>query len=602
MNKIEAMEFVTSTDWKGSSLGLERMRKIMDKLGNPQNDIHTIHVAGTNGKGSCCASLKFILMDAGYKVGMYTSPHLIDYEERFIIDDKMISEEDFCEAAEMVKKATSRMKDRPTEFEILTAMCFVYFKKMKVDVAIMEVGLGGRLDATNVIAKPDLEIIMNIGLEHTQILGDTLEKIAYEKAGIIKEDSDVVVYDNCKEVLDVFREAAKQRNARLKIADFSKIDIISEGIDRQCFSYGKYKNLKLNLLGKHQFCNAATVIEAIKVLNGKGYKISSKNIRNGFMNAGWDARLSILTREPLFVLDGAHNPQCAAALAESLPAILGKKKAVVLCGMLKDKDYESVMDMMIPFAKEFVTLTPVSPRALTANELAKVLEEKGQKSRACESTEEGIRMALDAAGEDGAVLAFGSLYLAGYIEEKFPEAYAGYLRKLKRGKRNNMSERTRKSYSKKIVEAIRSSKEYQKAKNILIYSANDGEVDLSSIANDKDKVFAYPICLEDCEMMAAVPKGDFIKNRYGIDEPDIKNSYIMESKDIDLVICPLVAFDEDKNRLGMGMGYYDRYLKKLDKKCDIIGVGFACQGADKILAKDSDIRMDAIVTEKGTIV
>ena len=428
MNYQETIKYIEKTEWKGSRLGNERMVKLMDLLGNPQDDLHFIHVAGTNGKGSCVASLSSILSEAGYKVGMYTSPHLIKYEERFMINGKCISPKDLAKVTEIVKEASEKLKDQPTVFEKLTAIGFVYFKLKKCDLVVLEVGMGGRLDATNVIKNPELCIIMNIGLEHTEVLGDTLAKIAFEKAGIIKEGSDVVAYHNSKEVLDVFKNVAKERNAKLKIAKFKEIKIHKEGFKGQVFDYGDLKNIKLSLLGKHQFYNAATIIEACYALKNKGYKISIKNIRDGLKKTTWDARLSLLCDEPMFILDGAHNPQCAEALSDSLPKLLGKKKAIILCGMLADKDYNSVMDMMIPFAKEFVCLTPVSNRALPAKDLAEVLKNKKQIAVAAVTIDEGIKMALDKAGKKGIVIAFGSLYLAGYIAERFSAVYKKWSR------------------------------------------------------------------------------------------------------------------------------------------------------------------------------
>ncbi len=424
MNKQEAMDFITSTNWKGSSLGLARMKQLMDNVGNPQNDLHFIHVAGTNGKGSCCAMLNQILITSGYRTGMYTSPHLINYEERFIVNNHQINEEDFCEAAEAVKKAADKMDDKPTEFEIMTAMAFYYFRKAGCDVVVLEVGLGGRLDATNVIENPDLCVIMNIGLEHTEILGDTIAKIAFEKAGIIKPGCDVVAYESEEEAINVFREVCKERNAYLTVADFSKISPVTEDIDHQVFNYGHFRNVEIALLGPHQLKNAATVIEAVKILRNKGYDISWKNLKSGLKKTSWPARLSVLSKKPLFILDGAHNPQCAEALVSSLPAILKDRKAVFLTGMLRDKDYHSVMEMMSPFASEFVCLTPLSPRALTSDQLAEHLEQMGQKATACHDITEGISTALSKAGRDGIIICFGSLYLAGAIQEHFAEAFS----------------------------------------------------------------------------------------------------------------------------------------------------------------------------------
>lgn len=423
MNYQNTIKFIEEQDWKGSVLGLDRMIELMNKLNNPQDKLKFIHVAGTNGKGSCCATLSSILMKAGYKVGTYTSPHLIKYEERFVINGKEISEDDLCRVAAKVKKAAEKMNDKPTVFEVVTAIGFEYFYEQKCDVVVLEVGMGGRLDATNIIKNPLLCVIMNIGLEHTEILGKTLSKIAYEKAGIIKDNSDVVVYDNSKQVIQTIKKVAKQRNANLHLSNFNELVIKEEGMIKQVFDYKNYKNIEISLLGKHQFNNAAVVLECIEVLKSKGYKISETDIKKGLLKTKWDARLSILCKEPLFILDGAHNPQCAESLRDSLPKILKNKKAIVLCGMLADKDYSAVMDMMIPFAKEFVCLTPFSNRALPAKELANVLKGKGQKAVAVDSVEEGIEICLKKANSKGVVLAFGSLYLAGFIEEKFPKVY-----------------------------------------------------------------------------------------------------------------------------------------------------------------------------------
>ena len=419
MNKEQAMAFITSTDWKGSSLGLSRMEEMMALLHNPQQRLHVVHVAGTNGKGSCCAMLSSILKKAGYRTGMYTSPHLLRFEERFLVDGREISEEDFCRTAEIVSEAAAFMEDKPTEFEILTAMAFVYFDMMKCDAVMLEVGLGGRLDATNIIKDPDACVIMNIGLDHTDILGDTPQKIAYEKAGIIKEGCDVVIYEYEPDVTAVFEKTCDEKHARLHKTDFSQIEILSEGIGRQAFSYKGLENLRLSLLGRHQFNNAAVVIETANVLKEKGYDITEEHIRSGLADTQWAARLSVIGTSPLFILDGAHNPQCSLALKESLPALLQESKAVFLCGMLKDKDYESVMDMMAPFAKEFICLTPVSKRALAGEKLAEILNAKSYPARACASFEDGVRTAEEAAGSDGVVIGFGSLYLAGYLMEAY---------------------------------------------------------------------------------------------------------------------------------------------------------------------------------------
>lgn len=423
MNYKESIKYIEYTKNQLRQIDNSRMKKLMKELDNPQDKLSFIHVGGTNGKGSCVASLSSILISAGYKVGMYTSPHLVKYEERMKVNDKCISQKKFAQIAEKVKGVTDKMKETPTVFEKLTAMAFEYFYEAKVDVVILEVGLGGRLDATNVIKKPDLCILMNIGLEHTEVLGDTISKIAKEKSGIIKENSNVVCYKSSKEAIDVFKEVAKEKHANLKVVDFKKIKIKKEGLNGQVFDYGDIKNIELSLLGKHQFKNAATVIEACSALKEIGYKITLNNVREGLKNVVWDARLSIMCKKPLFILDGAHNPQCTEALKESLPTLLKNKKAIMLCGVLKDKDYKSLMKAMIPFAKEFVCLTPGSYRALKAEDLADELRKKKQVATPVSSIEEGIKLSLTKAKKNGVIVAFGSLYLVGYIHDVFNKLY-----------------------------------------------------------------------------------------------------------------------------------------------------------------------------------
>ena len=419
MANKEIIDFIENRPWFRPLERLDRMQRILEKLGNPHQKLKYIHIAGTNGKGSCSAMITSILMDNGLKVGTFTSPHLIEYNERFCINNIPISDLDFLEIIEKVKKAYNKLDFIPTVFETLTAIGFVYFYLQKVDIVVLEVGLGGRLDATNIIDSSELAIIMNIGLEHTEILGNTLEEIAYEKAGIIKDNGDVVAYQNKNEVLKVFKDVAKKRNSKLKIADFNKINIINEGIDKQLFDYGRLKNIELALLGKHQFYNAATVIEGINVLNKKGYSISDKNIYNGLKNVKWDARLSILNKEPLFILDGAHNPQCALALKESLPSILKNKKAIMIFGTLKDKDYIQTIDLLKNYCKEFICIKPNSNRALGARILANIINNKGIKASYCLSSKNAIKRAFSLANKDDIIIAFGSLYLAGDIKEEF---------------------------------------------------------------------------------------------------------------------------------------------------------------------------------------
>lgn len=425
MNYLEALDYIYEVPTTKPTYSLDRMKGILGFLGNPQDKLKIIHVSGTNGKGSCCALLSSVLQMAGYTVGMFTSPHLIDPKERFVINGKEINDKDFIQVASKVKKAQEAVNANIGTFDKLTAMCFEYFYKKKVDIAIIEVGIGGLYDSTNIIKSSLVSVIMNIGLDHTELLGNTIVKIAKQKAGIIKKKGTVVAYDNKPSVIKTIEKVASEQNVKFVKADFKQINVISEGIDNQIFDYKKYKNVELPLLGKHQFYNAATVLEVVDVLKKKKYKLSISTVKLGIKNAKWPSRMSILQKEPLFILDGAHNPQCAKALSESLPTILNEKKAIMLCGMLRDKDYEKVMDTVIPFAKEFICLTPNSYRALSNNELSDLLKSKGQVTHVAKDPENGIRLALKRAKKDDVIIGFGSLYLAGDIMKAFKKIKDG---------------------------------------------------------------------------------------------------------------------------------------------------------------------------------
>lgn len=419
MNGEEFERLLQSVSWQGSRLGLERMARLVELLGDPQKKLKFVHVAGTNGKGSLTALVSSVLTAAGYKTGVYTSPHLVSYCERMVVDGEAISEKDLFELAEAVKPCVEQMEDKPTEFELLTGMALLYFARQKCDIVVLEVGLGGRLDATNIIPAPEAAVIMNIGLEHTQILGDTLEKIAGEKAGIIKEGCAVVTYPGTPEVEAVYQRVCARYHAVWRKTDVSGLTFLSEDLYGQFFDWKGLPGLHIGLLGGHQRCNAAVALETIEVLREKEWNIPDAAIRTGLAAARWPARLEVLGREPLFILDGAHNGQCAQALADSLNCLLPGRKLVFLAGVLADKDYREIMGLMLPMAQEFFCLTPFSERALPAAELAALLTELGGKATVCETVEEGVEKARNAAGKDGVVVSFGSLYLAGAVRETY---------------------------------------------------------------------------------------------------------------------------------------------------------------------------------------
>ena len=417
MNYSEALEFIETASWKGIMLGLERMELVMDLLGNPQNECKYIHVAGTNGKGSTSAMLSSILTKAGFKTGLYTSPHLVKYNERFKINGEDMSDEDFCEAAEAVKKVTEPLRDQfiPSVFERITAMAFYWFAKEKCDIVILEVGMGGRLDATNIIKKPELSIICNLDLEHTAELGNTIEQIAFEKGGIIKPGAPVVLYSQTPEAEGVIKDICEERGCELTITAPDQAAVLSRGKDGQAFDYRDRKNIFLNLIGSYQYNNALTVADAVDVLQ-KNWNIPEEAVYEGYANVKWPGRFQLIYKDPLFLVDGAHNPNGVRELARCMKEYFPGEKFTFLYGVMADKDYEDMIKAIAPYAKGFIAVTPRSERALASSSLKEELEEiTGLPAYDAHSVEEGMEQAVQLHSEGENICVFGSLYQVGDV-------------------------------------------------------------------------------------------------------------------------------------------------------------------------------------------
>ena len=422
MTKKEAVDYIEGFGWSKERFDLDGSRSLLNRLGNPQNRLKFVHVAGSNGKGSTCAMLDSILRAAGYRVGLYTSPYIQDFCERMQVGGKNVPGETLAAITEKVKAEVEASGESFSQFTVMTAVAMEYFFESGCDIVVLEVGMGGELDATNVIEPPEAAVIMNIGLEHTEYLGDTLEKIAMAKAGIIKTGCRAVCYDGAPDVTEVIKAVCAERNVPLRCVNFGRMEALNETLDGQEFLWDGEK-YRVNLIGPHQLHNTCAVMETVETLRERGWKISDEAVREGLATVKGPARLEVLDRDPLFFLDGGHNPQCAEALAEAVKKLLGDKKAVFLLGVLADKDYPTIMKTVMPLAKKFICLTPFSDRALPAKELAKYLRAQGAKASASNSVEEGIIAARKAAGKTGAVVSFGSLYLAGHVRGVYQEMY-----------------------------------------------------------------------------------------------------------------------------------------------------------------------------------
>ena len=417
MNATEAIAYIHSVCWKGSIPGLERTRELLRLMGNPEKKLKYVHIAGTNGKGSTAAMTASILRKAGCRTGLYTSPYIYRFHERMQVDGVEISDEDLVACTEFVRPLAESMQEQPTEFELVSCIAFEYFARKHCDIVVLEVGMGGALDSTNVIPVPEVAVITNIGLDHTEVLGDTVEKIAGTKAGIFKEGGHAVIYRGSPSVEQVFEEVCAGKHVSLRKADFEGLRLRSHGLEGQVFDCGARKDLHLPLLGSHQLHNAAVVLSVIDTLIDEGWKISEENIRDGLRDVRWPGRFDIACRDPLFIIDGGHNPQCFEALVGNIRDYLKDRTIIALTGVLADKDYVDMYRPILPYVQQFVCITPPNPRKLEAGALARYLREAGAKAVACETIPQGVEKAIELAGKDGAVICFGSLYSIGGIRD-----------------------------------------------------------------------------------------------------------------------------------------------------------------------------------------
>lgn len=413
-----ALEQISSLLHFGSMPGLERITKLLEQMGNPQNRLRFVHVAGTNGKGSTCSLFSSVLTAAGYRTGLYISPYILDFRERMQIDGEMIPKEELSILVEEFMPLVRQMEadgEPITEFELITALAMEWFARKECNVVVLEVGLGGRFDATNIIPTPLVSVIAAISLDHTGVLGDTVEQIAFEKAGIIKEGGDTVLFPIQDEgVVPVIEQVAKERSNRLHMGDVSALTEVTSDLTGTRFVY-QNTPVQMSLIGQHQVNNAATVLSGLKVLQEKGFAIPLSAIAEGFSKVHFPARLELLCNNPVFLLDGAHNPNGTAALAQALQKYLSGKKVIGIMGMLADKDSHAALQNLEGLFERVYTLTPPNPRAMQAEELAAVWTELGVSASAAKNPQEAIELALQAAGRDGAVVVCGSLYLASQV-------------------------------------------------------------------------------------------------------------------------------------------------------------------------------------------
>lgn len=420
MKYEEAMKYITEVGNFGSNYGLERTYKLLEHLGNPERDLKLIHIAGTNGKGSTTSMITEILMGEGYKVGMYTSPFIEEFEERIQINRNNIPKEGLAILMDEIKVAVDKVIEagynHPTEFEIITVLMLLYFKKENIDFGVIEVGLGGTLDSTNVI-KPIIQVITSISFDHTNLLGNTLEKIAREKAGIIKRGIPTVIYPQQEEVLKVIKNKCFEMDSELYIANNENLkfkNIVNLDKPYQLLKYNNEIDILLPLLGEHQIINLSVAMQAIEVLNNKNIiDISIANIVKSIKNVSWKGRLEVLSNNPYVVIDGAHNIQGIKTLSRNIKKYFKYENLYLILGILADKDVEEMIKIITPMAKKVYSVTPNSIRGELAESLKDEVSKFNKNCKAFDKYEEAYLEALNDASEKDLILASGSLYMIG---------------------------------------------------------------------------------------------------------------------------------------------------------------------------------------------
>lgn len=426
MNYREALDYMEQIGQYGIVPGLDGIRQLVRRLGDPQKELRFVHVAGTNGKGSVCAFLSSVLQQGGYRVGKYNSPAVLDYREEIQVNGSYITKAAVSRYVEQLKDVCDGMVaeglPHPTPFEVKTAMAFLHFRDKKCDVVVMETGMGGLLDATNIVEDTCVAVLTSISEDHMGFLGKTLGEIAVQKAGIIKKGCHVVTAVQAPEVMEVIADRAASLGCPLTVADGKAAEHVRFGLEKQRFDYGGLKKLEITLAGQYQIENAVTALEGLRAL-GSGdrkwaFPVPEEKLRQGMSQACWRGRFDVVGRKPYFILDGAHNEDAARRLAQSVEFYFPNRRIIYIMGMLRDKEYDKVIELTHGLADQIITVTPpANPRALSAYELAAAVSKVHTKVTSADSLEEAVEMARLLADKEDVIIAFGSLSYLGRMLE-----------------------------------------------------------------------------------------------------------------------------------------------------------------------------------------
>ncbi len=412
MTYEQALEYIHSVTWKGSRPGLSRITELLERLGNPQNALRFIHIAGTNGKGSNSAMLESVLRAEGYRTGLFVSPYIKHFNERICVAGAPISNEDLADATAAVRPHADAMRDAPTEFELITAIGLVHFLRCGCEIVVLETGMGGRLDSTNIIKDPLACVITGIAMDHTAFLGDTVEQIAAEKAGIIKPMRPVIYGGRDAAARAVIEARAGELSAPFYAAQDTPMTVLEMTLDGTVCDWGAYKGIRIPLLGTYQPQNLATVLCTVEALRAAGLAISERALREGLACVCWPGRFEKLCDRPLIFSDGAHNPEGIAAAANGIRHYFKDTPVALISGVMADKDYTDMVRTLAPVCCRAFTLTPDNPRSLNAREYAAVFQKEGIPAEGYETVEAAVRAAVEFATRTGTPLfSLGSLYM-----------------------------------------------------------------------------------------------------------------------------------------------------------------------------------------------
>ncbi|MCD2491713.1 bifunctional folylpolyglutamate synthase/dihydrofolate synthase [Lacrimispora sp. NSJ-141] len=432
MDYTEAIDYIDQvTKKKNIVLGLSSMRELLSRLGNPQDDLSFIHIAGTNGKGSTLAFIASVCRAAGYRVGRYNSPSVFSYCEKIQINGVPIEETDVARLMTEVRTAADSMEadglSCPTAFEIETAVSFLYFREQGCELVALETGMGGETDATNVVETTVCSVITSVSMDHMKFLGNTLEEIARVKGGIIKRGRPAVLCGQSSTVTEIIRGICREKGSPLRISCPEKVKIVETGADGTVFDYGSYRGVKIPLLGAYQVINASTALEVVEILKELGYDIEVSAVYEGMASVVWPGRFQKLLDKPVFVIDGAHNPEAAQRLRDSINLYFTNRRILYIMGILADKDYREITAITAPLAERIYTVTPGSPRALPAERLKACIEGQAETVgfhgtvEAKGSLSKAVEDSLSWAGEEDVILAFGSLSYLGELSNALKE-------------------------------------------------------------------------------------------------------------------------------------------------------------------------------------